>query len=200
MRTPFHILVLIFLAVVLASGCGGPKIKSFTAEPLISCGHETVRLEWEVKGEPHLEVRFDPARETPSTGNLANVPADTLTFRLVAELRGKEAPREIAVLQIPEQFERDVVFPTDLDSDGEIFASGIIEDKWDNFQIVSLLSASDRIIVVEHAGVRDTLSSDGIPSTLHSGLPLTGEWMLRTDKSIPLPDRLRVRAEIRCRH
>ena len=200
MKTPFPMLTMVFLAAVLASGCGGPKIKSFTAEPLITCGHEVVRLDWDVKGDPYLEVRFDPAQETTTTGQLANVPADTLTFLLVAKDGEKEAVREVAVLQIPEQFERDVVFRTALDPDGEIFASGVVEEKWDDFLIGSLFSASDRMIVVEHAGVLDTLSGDGTPSIVHTGLPLTGEWMLRTDKSLPLPDRLRVRAEIRCRH
>jgi hypothetical protein len=200
MKTRLSLHSTIFLITILVSGCGGPKIKSFTVQPLITCGHEAVRLDWEVKGEPHLEVRFDPARDTPTTGQLTNVPADTLTFLLVAKHRGKEAPREVAVLQIPPQFERDVVFRTALDTDGEIFATGVIEEKWDNFSIGSLLSASDRMIIVEHAGVRDTLSSDGTPSNVHAGLPLTGEWTLRTDKSLPLPDRLRVRAEIRCQH
>ena len=184
---------------VATSACG-PTIRSFGVSPVVGCAGESVALDWDVRGHPGIELRLDPARGEEGAMSVAAEPApDTLTVLLVAERGGKEATREVAVLLAPTRFWRDVTFLSTRAAGDTVWAEGMVAEKWRGFEIQEVAAAPGTgPLHVTHGGRDAELTADGRSSLELAGLPLAGDWSLRSVSAQPPPDRLRLRALVIC--
>ena len=176
-----------------------PKITSFTALlPTITKG-DSVTLNWKIKGKPTL--LFDQ-RKMAHPGNDS---LEILEFTLSVEKNKKEKhiKRQISVLPA-ESMDNVILATTDLKGD-TLIATGIKDTLlWNNFEVISVSSASKRTLIVLHNDIRSQLESSGVISNAWDGSKYCGEWKIMTiltdaekkDSSI-IPGQLEIKAIIR---
>ncbi|MEO6838567.1 MAG: hypothetical protein ABI185_09260 [Ginsengibacter sp.] len=176
-----------------------PKITSFSALPPTITKGDSVTLNWKIKGKPTLV--FDQ-RKIAHSGNDS---LEVLEFTLWVEKNKKEKHinRQISVLT-EESMDNLIFATTDLKGD-TLFASGIKDTiLWNNFEIISVSSASKRTLSVVHNNIQSQLDSSGVISNAWDGSKYSGRWKIMTiltdaekkDSSI-IPGQLEIKAIIR---
>jgi hypothetical protein len=156
-------------ALVLLAACG-PKISEFSATPRRVCAGDTVRMTFKARGTPHLlAVRHGTAT------------ADTTSYLLVAEARGKRAYSPADVVTFSRAAQPALAFDTDLlGRDSLVARDTLSADAWpDALRLDEVFADSGRAIVVRHGGEKDTVSPGDEANITWQNLPVSGEWELR---------------------
>lgn len=176
-----------------------PKITSFTALPPTITKGDSVILNWKIRGKPTL--LFDQ-RKVAHPGNDS---LEIIEFTLSVEKnkKAKYIKRQISVLPA-ESMDNLILATTDLKGD-TLIASGIKDTTlWNNFEVISVSSASKRTFIVVHNNIRSQLDSSGVISYAWEGSKYSGYWKIMTilteaekkDSSI-IPGQLEIKAIIR---
>jgi hypothetical protein len=155
-------------AVLLLAACG-PKISEFTASPRRVCAGDTVRMTFKTRGTPHLlAVRHGTAL------------ADTTSYVLVAEARGKRVYSPMDVVTFSPAAQPALAFDTDLLGRDSLAAGDTLSpETWpDVLQVDEVFADSGRTLVVRHAGKEARVSPDDEGSIAWQGLPVSGAWEL----------------------
>jgi hypothetical protein len=156
------------LGALILLGCG-PKVQEFKVEPRRVCVGDTVRITYKIRGTPHLlSVRHGGAL------------ADTTTYMIVAEARGKKAYSVMDVVTFLPAATPSLAFTTDtLGADSLIARDSIRAETWpDLLRINDIFSGSGRRLVVRH-GNREGVVGPG-RSAVWRGLAVNGAWEIRT--------------------
>jgi hypothetical protein len=154
-------------AVVLLLAACGPKITEFTATPRRVCLGDTVRLTFKTRGTPQLlAVRH------------GNATADTTSYVLVAEARGKRAYSPMDVVTFSPAARPSLAFDTELLGRDSLLARDTLSaETWpDALRLDQVLADSGRALVVRHGGRQDLVSPDEDGSSAWQGLPVSGAW------------------------
>jgi hypothetical protein len=130
-----------------------------------------VRIDFRTRGKPHLLA-------TNRSGTLA----DTTMYKIVAEKGGKEAFNQMDVVTFSSDARPELSFDTDLLGEDSLIAVGTASAAaWpEAVRLDEVTGISDRPIVVSHAGKEVLIEPRGAPSRGLRGLPVSGEWKLRS--------------------
>ena len=166
-----HSTLLLSLTAVstLIVGCG-PKISEFTATPRRVCAGDTVRLAFKTRGNPHLlAVRH------------GTDVADTTSYVLVAEGRGKQAYSPIDVVTFSPSARPVLAFDTDiLGGDSLVGRDTLGADTWpDALQLDDVSADSGRAIVVRHGGTEGVVDPEEGGNPAWQGQTVSGAWEVR---------------------
>lgn len=164
-KTGNYLLLLIILSI---SACK-PVIYSFTADPRVITGNETIRLNWKVNGSASLEY----------SEHLAGDSTQIRQFRLNVMRGGKQATQTIQVEKIKAFSNLDIGFSTTLLGD-TLVAVGDNNAKWSSFEIMSIASALPRTLVVNHEGRIVTISGMHKLSSAFEGTNAAGRWEIKS--------------------
>ena len=124
-------------------GACGPKISEFSVTPRRICAGDTVRLTFKTRGAPHLlAVRHGTAV------------ADTTSYVLVSEARGKQAYSPMDVVTFSPSARPTLAFDTGpLGQDSLIARDTLSPDTWPTvLRLDDVFADSGRAIVVRHGG------------------------------------------------
>ncbi len=154
--------------VLILLGCG-PKIQEFSVQPRRICLGDTVRVTFKTRGAPHL---VSMRRSGPL--------ADTTTYMIVAEARGKKAYSVMDVVTFLPGATPSLAFDTNLlGADSLIAHDSIRVETWPDFlRINDIFSDSGRKLVVRH-GDREGVVGRG-RSAVWRGLAVNGAWDIRS--------------------
>jgi hypothetical protein len=157
-------------AVLCLLAACGPRIAQFSATPRRVCAGDTVRLEFRTRGTPHLlAVRHGTAV------------ADTTSYVLVAEARGKQASSPIDVVTFSPAARPSLAFDTDLLGRDSLVARDTLRpETWpDALRVDQVFADSGRVLVVRHGGKEDEVRPNEDGNASWQGLPVSGAWELR---------------------
>ena len=163
-------LLLTAVSGLCSLGACGPKISEFTATPRRICAGDTVRLTFKTRGTPHLlAVRHGTAV------------ADTTSYVLVSEARGKQAYSPMDVVTFSPTARPVLAFDADLlGRDSLVGRDTLSVETWpDALRLDDVSADSGRAIVVRHGGTEAVVDpeEDGNPSW--QGMMVSGSWELR---------------------
>jgi hypothetical protein len=184
-------------AVALIAACG-PKISEFSATPRRICAGDTVRLTFKTRGTPHLLV----VRHGTAV-------ADTTSYILVAESRGKQAYSPMDVVTFSPAARPVLAFDTDLLGRDSLVASDTLRpETWpDVLRLGEVLADSGRPLVVRHGGKEGVVDPDEEGNMAWQGMPVSGPWELRAglipgetagDPAHAPPEHLYLRLSLAC--
>lgn len=183
--------------LLLLAACG-PRISQFSATPRRVCAGDTVRLTFKTRGTPQLlAVRHGTAV------------ADTTSYVLVAEARGKRAYSPVDVVTLSPAAQPALAFETDLlGRDSLVARDTLAADTWpDALRVDEVFADSGRVLLVRHSGKEDTVSPGEDGNITWQGLPVSGGWELRAgllagetpgDPAHPPPRHLYLRLGLSC--
>lgn len=157
-------------AALLSLAACGPKITEFSATPRRICAGDTVRMAFKARGTPHLlAVRHGTAA------------ADTTSYVLVAEARGKRAYSPVDVVTFSPTAQPALAFDADLlGRDSLVARDTLSADAWpDALRLDEVFADSGRALVVRHGGKEDTVHPGDEGNIAWQDLPLSGAWELR---------------------
>lgn len=151
------------------AGCG-PKINEFNVSPRRVCAGDTVRMAFKTRGTPHLlAVRH------------GSEVADTTSYVLVAEARGKQAYSPMDVVTFSPAAMPRLAFDTDLlGRDSLIARDTLSAETWpDLLRLDEVFADSGRSLVVRHGGKEDVVDPEEEGNPAWQGLSVSGDWEVR---------------------
>jgi hypothetical protein len=157
-------------SLLLGLAACGPKINEFNVSPRRVCAGDTVRMTFKTRGTPHLlAVRHGTAV------------ADTTSYVLVAEARGKQAYSPMDVVTFSPRALPRLAFDTDLlGRDSLIAGDTLSAETWpDLLRLDEIFADSGRAVVVRHGGREGIVDPDEEGSADWRGLPVSGAWEVR---------------------
>jgi hypothetical protein len=211
---PFKSLQLFSFVIILSflySSCS-PSIKYFEITDSTNTVTRTITsddsllIKWKVCGEPTLlfhELAFN------DSSNIQAIHSGVKYFEytLVVKKCKKEVRKIIQVNVIPKESVDSITFMATFNANHDsLIAKGIKNPiRWgDKFKILTLVSGSHRMIKVNHAGISATINKEGLPSNAFEGIPIEGNWDLRSplseeEKRNPslLPEFLKIKIRIK---
>lgn len=158
------------LALLLLLAACGPKITEFTAAPRRVCAGDTVRLTFKARGTPHLlAVRHGTAV------------ADTTSYVLVTEARGKEASTPMDVVTFSPAARPVLAFDVEpMGRDSLVARDSLNAETWpDALRLDDVFADSGRAVVVRHGGTEAVVDPEGEGNPSWQGLAVSGGWELR---------------------
>ena len=209
MRRRLTITGAVVLAVMLVS-C--TKIKEFSVVPNgYVCRGQQVDISWKTSGSTELRAEPDvPGLEegsVPQRGH-RQVTIDRDTTIIISAENHFGYPlmnrQELTVLEASEPKEIGEIIECGSDDD-IVVRTELTLDSRVTLSSVSLAESTERPVWIEHRGKRALVSPDNPATTAFSGIPATGEWILRSPlaegESCPsrsLPRDLTVIATMQC--
>jgi hypothetical protein len=155
------------VALLLLLAACGPKIVEFNAAPRRVCAGDTVRMTFKTRGTPHLlAVRHGGAV------------ADTTSYILVAEARGKRAYSPMDVVTFSPAARPVLAFDTDLLGQDSLMARDTLRaETWpDVVRLDEIFAESERPMVVRHGGKEAIVTPGEEGSPAWQGMPVSGGW------------------------
>jgi len=168
-----ELLLSLTAACALVAACG-PKISEFSATPRRLCAGDTVRLTFKTSGTPHLlSVRHGSAV------------ADTTSYLLVAERRGKRAYSPIDVVTFSPNAQPALAFEIDIFGRDSLAGHDTLRaDTWpDALRLDDVSVDSGRAILVRHGGTEDVVDPEEGGNPAWRGQTVSGEWSVRAGLS-----------------
>ena len=172
LRKKYYLILIILFFLSCSFSCG-PSITSFKVEPQTISSDDSIKVNWEVNGEPTLLV------------HQKQIPGDSLSkyleLTLVVQKGSKEVKQFVQVTVLPNEGTNEIIFSTTLKGDTLIAAGEKNSERWGNlFQILNVSNASDRLLIVKHGGKSVELNDTNNTSNALQGTPIEGFWELRT--------------------
>jgi len=149
-------------------------IYKFNVEPLTIGLGDSIRTNWQVRGEATLLIHD---RRIPDADT--NVRLRELT--LVVQKNGKEVSQKVQVTVLPNGATDRIVFRTALHGDTLVAAGYNNALRWgDAFVIRTTKNTSGRQLEIRHAGKVLHCDDGNPPDTTFSSTPVKGEWEFRS--------------------
>ena len=172
LRKKYYLILIILFFLSCSFSCG-PSITSFKVEPQTISSDDSIKINWEVNGEPTLLV------------HQKQIPGDSLSkyleLTLVVQKGSKEVKQFVQVTVLPNEGTNEIIFSTTLIGDTLIAAGEKNLERWGNlFQILNVSNGSDRQLLVKHGGKSVELNDSINTSNALQGTPIEGFWELRT--------------------
>jgi hypothetical protein len=198
--------VILITCCVAGFSCAAPQVDHFEATPQVVCEGEQAVIRWDASGELALAVRTEP--EPSAEDGCAAVGRDTLALTLVARQNGKEAQRQVEIVQLrhisaePIALRTQAIEGTDVVARGEKNAA-----LWSHrVEVATVATCGHRTIYVRHADKTASLPVNGTASDALAGTTLGGVWELRSPLSAEeqqepslRPRELKVLAKVHCK-
>ncbi len=190
----------LFLLVFCVQACG-PVVRSFTAYPQRITAHDSVRVNWAIRGTPTMLVSQRSDSTDLAPGEAA---PHFMELTLVAQKKRKESRRVTQIRIVPDVSTEEIVFIAELHGDTLVAAGTKNEQDWGPiFELGEITSPSGRQLTVTHAGKTAMLLPTAPTSLAFKRLPVGGSWVLhslltaaeRADHRTA-PTRLRIMATI----
>ena len=165
------------LMVILSfTGCAmvgcKPLIYSFDVRPLTITAHDSIRVNWSVRGKPTLLIH---------TGSTDQPGFELREYSLVVEKNGKQAGRRAVVNVLPALSADMIEFDCERKGDTLIAIGEKNKQRWgDYFTLRDVRSFSGRPLWVSHGGRSAALPADSSISAIFSGLSNSGPWEIKT--------------------
>lgn len=173
---------LVLAAASCQVGCA-PTIRSFTITPQVICAGESAIIRWDASGDTQLTVAPEPP--PASMADCAMRGRSTSAYTLIARRNGKDVRSELEVLELQDGGAEPIALSTNAVEGQAVVASGVKNNElWSNrVSIASVAVCDRREIQVKHADRVATLPASGAPSDAFDGMPLAGQWELRSPMS-----------------
>jgi hypothetical protein len=163
----------LWAAFVLLAACQ-PRIYSFTVDPKSIGPSDRIRVGWEVKGEPSLQIQDYPYPGDSSSG-------DKLRYITLVVTRNKHEISQVVQVAVRRDSASDEIAFRPVVAGDSLVAAGINNPvRWGNeFDILSVADGSDRAMEVSHAGIARELHPGDKPDDAFKGTPVQGDWIFR---------------------
>lgn len=161
------------IIVTIACYSCGPKIYFFKVEPETVTSTDSLKINWDVSGEPTLLIHEKYASDD-STIKL-------MELTLVVQKGDKEIKQFVQVNIVQNVGTNEIIFPTILSGDTLIAAGENNIEKWGKlFEVISVASISNRELIVKHANKTTILDKEGTFSDNFLDTPIEGYWEIRS--------------------
>jgi hypothetical protein len=151
-----------------------PRIYSFTVDPKSIGPGDPIRVSWEVKGQPSLQIRDYPYPGDSNTG-------DKLRYITLVVTRNHQEISQVVQVAVRSDSATDEIAFRPVISGDSLVAAGVNNPvRWgDHFDILSVTDGGSRVMEVSHAGITRELRPGDKPEDAFKGTPVQGDWTFR---------------------